>query len=83
MSDRGRYLNTDTTAFLQLVQGNLFTDFPDLKLIIPHSGGVGRAGAGGTRDAQRLLRHLRVPPDVVPNENILFDSEMIGASPPG
>jgi 4-oxalmesaconate hydratase len=34
------YLNADTTAFMQLVQGDLFADFPDLRLIIPHGGGA-------------------------------------------
>ncbi len=34
------YLNGDTTAFMQLLQGNLFKDFPDLKFVIPHGGGA-------------------------------------------
>jgi 4-oxalmesaconate hydratase len=34
------YLNADTTAFMQLLQGDLFRDFPDLKLVIPHGGGA-------------------------------------------
>ncbi|MEU5838744.1 MULTISPECIES: amidohydrolase family protein [Streptomyces] len=34
------YLNADTTAFMQLVQGDLFTDFPTLRLIVPHGGGA-------------------------------------------
>ena len=34
------YLNADTTAFMQLLQADLFTDFPDLRLVIPHGGGV-------------------------------------------
>jgi 4-oxalmesaconate hydratase len=34
------YLNADTTAFMQLVQADLFTDFPDLRLVIPHGGGA-------------------------------------------
>ncbi|MEP7355006.1 MAG: amidohydrolase family protein, partial [Acidobacteriota bacterium] len=34
------YINADTTAFMQLLQGNLFKDFPTLKLIIPHGGGA-------------------------------------------
>jgi 4-oxalmesaconate hydratase len=33
------YLNADTTVFMQLVQGDLFRDFPDLRLVIPHGGG--------------------------------------------
>ncbi|CAL9653431.1 amidohydrolase family protein [Streptomyces sp. enrichment culture] len=34
------YLNADTTAFMQLCQSDLFKEFPDLRLILPHGGGV-------------------------------------------
>jgi len=34
------YLNADTTAFMQLLQGDLFNDFPQLRFIIPHGGGA-------------------------------------------
>ena len=34
------YINADTTAFMQLLQGDLFADFPTLRLIIPHGGGA-------------------------------------------
>jgi len=34
------YLNGDTTAFMQLVQADLFKDFPSLKFVIPHGGGA-------------------------------------------
>ncbi|WP_406145248.1 amidohydrolase family protein [Streptomyces sp. NBC_01012] len=34
------YLNADTTVFMQLLQGDLFTDFPTLRLVIPHGGGA-------------------------------------------
>jgi 4-oxalmesaconate hydratase len=34
------YLNADTTAFMQLLQADLATDFPDLRLVIPHGGGA-------------------------------------------
>ncbi|WP_019544680.1 amidohydrolase family protein [Streptomyces sulphureus] len=36
----GHYLNADTTAFMQLLQGDLFADFPALRLIVPHGGGA-------------------------------------------
>ncbi|MBO0827907.1 MAG: amidohydrolase [Streptosporangiales bacterium] len=32
------YLNADTTAFIQLLQGDLFGDLPGLRLVIPHGG---------------------------------------------
>lgn len=34
------YLNADTTAFMQLVHGDLFADFPTPRLVIPHGGGA-------------------------------------------
>jgi len=34
------YINADTTAFMQLLQGDLFSAFPDLRLVIPHGGGA-------------------------------------------
>ena len=34
------YLNADTTVFMQLVEGDLFSDFPELRLVIPHGGGA-------------------------------------------
>ncbi|HTP63740.1 MAG TPA: amidohydrolase family protein, partial [Burkholderiales bacterium] len=34
------YINADTTAVMQLIQGDLFKDFPTLKFVIPHGGGA-------------------------------------------
>src|SRR5215469_7545144 len=34
------YMNADTTAFMQLLQGDLFADFPGLRFVIPHGGGA-------------------------------------------
>src|SRR5262249_28695766 len=34
------YINADTTAFMQLVEGDLFSRFPTLRLVIPHGGGA-------------------------------------------
>jgi 4-oxalmesaconate hydratase len=34
------YLNADTTAFMQLFEGDLFTRFPTLRFVIPHGGGA-------------------------------------------
>jgi 4-oxalmesaconate hydratase len=39
-STGGFYLAADTVAFMQLLQGDLFARFPDLRLIIPHGGGA-------------------------------------------
>jgi 4-oxalmesaconate hydratase len=34
------YLNADTSVFMQLLQGDLFGEFPDLRFVIPHGGGA-------------------------------------------
>ena len=34
------YINADTTAFMQFVEGDLFGRFPKLRLVIPHGGGA-------------------------------------------
>src|SRR3546814_11271385 len=34
------YIAADTIAFMQLVEGDLFADFPTLRFIIPHGGGA-------------------------------------------
>jgi len=62
------YLNADTTVFMQLLQGDLFADFPDLRLVIPHGGGAvpyhwgrfrGLAQAMGRPEhAEALLRNV-------------------------
>jgi 4-oxalmesaconate hydratase len=95
------YINADTTAFMQLIQGDLFRDFPKLRLIIPHGGGAvpyhwGRY-RGIAQDMKRppLKEHLLnnvffdtcvyhqpgidLLLKVIPVENILFASEMVGA----
>ncbi|MFV0462880.1 MAG: amidohydrolase family protein [Nostocoides sp.] len=61
------YLNADTTAFMQLLQGDLFADFPGLRLVIPHGGGAvpyhwgrfrGLAMALGKPDPVNLLGNV-------------------------
>ena len=34
------YINADTTAVMQLIEGDLFRDFPQLRFVIPHGGGA-------------------------------------------
>ena len=95
------YLNGDTTAFMQLLQGNLFKDFPQLRFVIPHGGGAvpfhwGRY-RGLAQDMKKplLTEHLlknvffdtcvyhypgiELMTKVIPADNILFASEMLGA----
>jgi 4-oxalmesaconate hydratase len=97
------YINADTTAFMQLIQGDLFKDFPTLRFIIPHGGGAVPFHWGRYRGLCLSLRkrplaehvmnnvffdtcvyHLpgiRLLLEVVPADNILFASEMLGAVP--
>jgi len=86
---------------MQLLQGDLFADFPTLRFIIPHGGGAvpyhwGRY-RGLAQDMKRpplpdLIRHnvffdtcvyhqagIDLLMQIVPTENILFGSEMVGA----
>ncbi|MBO0902849.1 amidohydrolase family protein [Jiella sonneratiae] len=53
------YINADTTVFMQLIQGDLFRDFPTLKFVIPHGGGAVPYHWGRYRGlAQELKRPL-------------------------
>jgi len=95
------YLNADTTVFMQLLTGDLFATFGELRLVIPHGGGAvpyhwgryqglaNRIGRPGR--ATELLRNvffdtavyhqpgIDLLTRVIPTENILFASEMLGA----
>ena len=95
------YINGDTAAFMQLLQGNLFKDFPTLRFVIPHGGGAvpyhwGRyRGLAQDMGKPLLTEHLlgnvffdtcvyhfpgiRLLAEVIPVDNILFGSEMVGA----
>jgi 4-oxalmesaconate hydratase len=95
------YINGDTTVFMQLIQGNLFKDFPDLKFVIPHGGGAVPYHWGRYRGIaqdmkkptldQHLLKNvffdtcvyhlpgIELLSKVIPVENVLFASEMVGA----
>jgi 4-oxalmesaconate hydratase len=86
---------------MQLIQGDLFKDFPTLKFVIPHGGGAVPYHWGRYRG---IAQDLKRPPlselllknvyfdtcvyhkpgielllKVIPAENILFASEMVGA----
>ncbi len=86
---------------MQLVQGDLFKDFPTLKFIIPHGGGAAPYHWGRYRGlaqemkkpllSEHLLKNIYFDTcvyhqpgidlltKVIPVDNILFASEMIGA----
>jgi 4-oxalmesaconate hydratase len=95
------YINGDTTAFMQLLQGDLFKDFPALKFVIPHGGGAVPFHWGRYRGlaqdmkkpllGEHLLKNvffdtcvyhypgIELMTKVIPADNILFASEMLGA----
>ena len=94
------YLNADTSVFMQILQSNLFADFPTLRLVIPHGGGAvpyhwGRYRGMSLEMMDRPLEGLldniffdtcvyhlpgvELLTKVVPTDNVLFGSEMIGA----
>jgi 4-oxalmesaconate hydratase len=66
------YINADTTAFMQLVEGDLFAAFPTLRLVIPHGGGAVPYHWGRYRGlADRLGRP---PLDGHVMQNVFFDT---------
>jgi len=66
------YINADTTAFMQFIQGDLFSDFPDLKLIIPHGGGAVPYHWGRYRGLADMLQKPHLRDHVM--RNVLFDT---------
>jgi 4-oxalmesaconate hydratase len=66
------YINADTTAFMQLVRGNLFTDLPGLRLIIPHGGGAAPYHWGRYRGLADMLGQPPVETNVM--GNVFFDT---------
>jgi 4-oxalmesaconate hydratase len=66
------YINADTTAFMQLLQGNLFGDLPDLRLVIPHGGGAVPYHWGRYRGLADMLGQPPVESTVM--GNVFFDT---------
>lgn len=66
------YINADTTAFMQLLQGDLFADLPQLRLVIPHGGGAVPYHWGRYRGLADMLD--RPEPDDHVMNNIFFDT---------
>ena len=66
------YLNADTSVFMQLLQGDLFRDFPDLRLIIPHGGGAVPYHWGRFRGLADMLGRPPLSASVM--GNVYFDT---------
>ena len=47
------YINADTTAVMQLIEGDLFKDFPTLRIIIPHGGGAAPYHSAATAGSRK------------------------------
>ena len=68
----GYYLAADTVAFMQLLQGDLFSRFPTLKLIIPHGGGAVPYHWGRYRGLADMLKQPDIETHLM--NNVFFDT---------
>jgi len=66
------YINADTTAFMQLVQGDLFKDFPTLRFVIPHGGGAAPYHWGRYRGLAQELKKPLLRDHLL--NNVFFDT---------
>ena len=66
------YINADTTAFMQFLEGDLFKDFPTLRFIIPHGGGAVPYHWGRYRGLADMLKRPPLREHVM--KNVFFDT---------
>jgi 4-oxalmesaconate hydratase len=66
------YINADTTAFMQFIQGDLFRDFPTLRFVIPHGGGAVPYHWGRYRGLADMLKRPALGGHVM--RNVFFDT---------
>ena len=66
------YLNADTTAFMQCLEGDLFKDFPTLKFLIPHGGGAAPYHWGRFRGLADMMKKPSLDEHLM--HNIFFDT---------
>jgi 4-oxalmesaconate hydratase len=66
------YIAADTIAFMQLIQGDLFSDFPSLKFIIPHGGGAVPYHWGRYRGLADMLKQPSLDGHLM--NNVFFDT---------
>jgi 4-oxalmesaconate hydratase len=66
------YINADTTAFMQFIQGDLFRDFPTLRFVIPHGGGAVPYHWGRYRGLADMLKRPPLAAHVM--KNVYFDT---------
>jgi 4-oxalmesaconate hydratase len=66
------YINADTTAFMQFIEGDLFRDFPTLRFVIPHGGGAVPYHWGRYRGLADMLERPPLAEHVM--KNVFFDT---------
>lgn len=66
------YLNADTTAVMQLIEGDLFRDFPSLKFVIPHGGGAAPYHWGRFRGLAQEMKKPLLEEHLL--NNVYFDT---------
>lgn len=66
------YINADTTAFMQFLQGDLFSDFPSLRFVIPHGGGAVPYHWGRYRGLADMLKKPSLNEHIM--KNVFFDT---------
>ena len=66
------YINADTTAVMQLIQGDLFRDFPALRFVIPHGGGAAPYHWGRYRGLAQELKKPLLAEHLL--NNVFFDT---------
>ncbi len=66
------YINADTTAFMQFLEGDLFRDFPTLRFIIPHGGGAVPYHWGRYRGLADMLKRPPLSEHIM--RNVCFDT---------
>jgi 4-oxalmesaconate hydratase len=66
------YIAADTIAFMQLIEGDLFKDFPTLRFIIPHGGGAVPYHWGRYRGLADMLKQPDLSTHLM--NNVYFDT---------
>ena len=66
------YIAADTIAFMQLIEGDLFSRFPDLRFIIPHGGGAVPYHWGRYRGLADMLKKPALDGHLM--NNVFFDT---------
>jgi len=66
------YINADTTALMQFIEGDLFRDFQTLRFVIPHGGGAAPYHWGRYRGLADMLKRPPLREHVM--KNVYFDT---------